>query len=159
MLRACAFILVLVVFWLGLSGLFIPLILVLGVMSVAAIALLSARAGVVDEEGFPIQLVFNALWYWPWLLWQILLSGLTVARIIVSPSLPASPTLTTVRATQRTVAGRTTYANSITLTPGTVSVGVEGDKIHVHALTTAGAQDVEEGAMDRMVSRFEGSRR
>ena len=88
MLRACAFILVLVVFWLGLSGLFIPLILVLGVMSVAAIALLSARAGVVDEEGFPIQLVFNALWYWPWLLWQILLSGLTVARIIVSLAYP-----------------------------------------------------------------------
>jgi len=156
MLRAIAFIAVLVLFWLGLSGLYIPLILGLGALSIAVIAVLSSRARLIDEEGFPVELLLNALWYWPWLVWQILCSGVTVAKIIVSPSLPASPTLITVRASQRTAAGRTTYANSITLTPGTVSVGVDRDEILVHALTEAGAADVAEGGMDRMVTKFEG---
>ena len=113
---------------------------------------------ILDKEGFPAHLLVNAVWYWPWLLWQIFLSGLGVARIIVTPSLPATPTLLKVRASQTTAAGRATYANSITLTPGTVTVEVEGDEFLVHALTADGAADLSEGLMDRVVTRFEGAR-
>ena len=60
------------------------------------------------------------------------------------------------RASQKTAVGLVTYANSITLTPGTVSVEVEGDEITVHAITRDGAMDLAEGSMDRVVSRFEG---
>jgi multicomponent Na+:H+ antiporter subunit E len=61
-----------------------------------------------------------------------------------------------VRASQSTSVGIATYANSITLTPGTVTVGVNGNRLTVHALTRAGALDLEAGAMDRRISHFTG---
>jgi multicomponent Na+:H+ antiporter subunit E len=64
--------------------------------------------------------------------------------------------MTVVRASQRTTAGIATYANSITLTPGTVTVGVSGNELTVHALVREGALDLEAGEMDRRVTRFEG---
>jgi multicomponent Na+:H+ antiporter subunit E len=63
--------------------------------------------------------------------------------------------MTVVKASQRTPAGIATYANSITLTPGTITVGVTGDELTVHALVRAGADDLEAGGMDRRVTRFE----
>jgi multicomponent Na+:H+ antiporter subunit E len=50
-----------------------------------------------------------------------------------------------------------TYANSITLTPGTISVDVKRDEILVHALTRDGAEGLLAGEMDRRVTRFEGA--
>ena len=65
--------------------------------------------------------------------------------------------MTVVRASQRTPVGVVTYANSITLTPGTITVGVDGDELTVHALVRDGALDLEGGGMDRRVSQFEGA--
>ena len=67
-----------------------------------------------------------------------------VTKIILHPSLPISPTMTVVRASQNTSAGIATYANSITLTPGTITVGVNGKELVVHALAVEGALDLEE---------------
>jgi multicomponent Na+:H+ antiporter subunit E len=80
-----------------------------------------------------------------------------VTKIILHPGLPISPTMTIVRASQKTAAGVATYANSITLTPGTVTVGVNGRDLTVHALVREGALDLEGGDMDRRVSQFEGT--
>ncbi|MEP4380820.1 MAG: Na+/H+ antiporter subunit E [Alphaproteobacteria bacterium] len=146
------------VFWLVLSGHYTPLLMVIGAVCSVLVVMLGSRMAVVDREGHPIDLVGRAIWYWPWLLWQIVKSGIDVSKIILAPSLPISPTLINVRASQKSAVGRVTYANSITLTPGTVSVEVEGDEITVHAITLEGAQDVAEGGMDRKVSRFEGGR-
>jgi len=74
----------------------------------------------------------------------------------LSRSLPISPTLINVKANQKTVVGIVTYANSITLTPGTISVEIENNDITVHALTQDGALDLTGGEMDRMVTKFEG---
>jgi multicomponent Na+:H+ antiporter subunit E len=112
---------------------------------------------VVDHEGHPIHLAPSALTYWPWLVWQIILSALNVSKIILNPALPISPTLTRVKATQKSAVGKVTYANSITLTPGTISVDVEGDEILVHAITGDNATDLEGGDMDRRVTKFEGT--
>jgi multicomponent Na+:H+ antiporter subunit E len=84
-------------------------------------------------------------------------SAWAVTKIILHPRLPISPTMTVVRASQNTSAGIATYANSITLTPGTITVGVNGKELVIHALTVGGALDLEEGGMDRRVSRFEGT--
>ena len=64
--------------------------------------------------------------------------------------------MTVVQASQKTAAGMATYANSITLTPGTITVGVNGSEFTVHALVRDGAIDLEGGGMDRRVSQFEG---
>jgi multicomponent Na+:H+ antiporter subunit E len=76
-----------------------------------------------------------ALTYFPWLWWEIAKSAWTVAKLIVHPRLPISPTMTQVAATQKTTVGVATYANSITLTPGTVTLAVDDDELAIRALT------------------------
>jgi multicomponent Na+:H+ antiporter subunit E len=146
-------------FWLGLSGHYTVMLLSIGAVCAVAIVALSTRMAVIDREGHPVNLLGRAMWYWPWLIWQIVVSGIAVSRIILSPSLPISPALIRVRASQKSAVGLVTYANSITLTPGTVSVDIEDDTILVHAITEDGARDVASGGMDRMVKRFEGDER
>lgn len=149
--------LVLYAFWLVLSGYFTPFLLTLGAACAVGVALFAYRMQVLDHEGHPIHLGPRALTYWPWLMKEIAKSAWDVSRIILSPRLPISPTLIRARASQKTVVGQVTYANSITLTPGTITVGVEGDQFVVHALTREGAEGVLSGDMDRRVSQFEGS--
>ena len=148
---------VLFVFWLLLSGYWEPFLIAAGAASAIAVVWLAHRMDVIDQEGHPIHLGWSALTYWPWLFKEIAKSAWDVAKIIVHPQLPVSPQMVRVKATQRTTVGLVTYAHSITLTPGTVSVEVAGDTLVVHALTREGAASLAEGAMDRRVTRFEGS--
>jgi multicomponent Na+:H+ antiporter subunit E len=145
------------IFWLVLSGHYTPMLVTAGAVSALLCVLAAARMRSADSEGHPVVLLPGAVTYFPWLLWEILKSAWSVTKVIWHPSLPISPTMTVVRASQKTAAGRATYANSITLTPGTVTVGVRGDEFTVHAIVREGAMDLEEGGMDRRVSRFEGA--
>jgi multicomponent Na+:H+ antiporter subunit E len=150
--------LVLFVFWLLLSGHFTAFLLAVGAAAAFAIAALGRRMEVIDHEGHPIHLSWRALAYWPWLLKEIAKSAWQVARIVLAPSLPISPTLVRVKPSQKTAVGVVTYANSITLTPGTISVEVTPREILVHALTREGAEGLAAGEMDRRVTAFEGAR-
>ena len=145
------------IFWLALSGHYSLMLMAAGAVSAAACAAVAARMSVVDAEGHPVQLVPGALTYLPWLMREIAKSAWTVTKIILDPRLPISPTMITVRAGQRSSVGVVSYANSITLTPGTITVGVSGSDLTVHALTREGALDLEAGAMDARVSQFEGT--
>jgi multicomponent Na+:H+ antiporter subunit E len=158
MIRAVSLAGTLALFWLLLSGLFTVFLLSLGAASVAGVVLLARRMDVIDHEGHPVHLGRGALWYWPWLAKEVARSGWQVTRIILDPKLPIEPTLVRVRPGQRTPAGLAVHANSITLTPGTVSIDVGEREFLVHALTREGAEGVLSGEMDAVVSRFEGSR-
>jgi multicomponent Na+:H+ antiporter subunit E len=149
--------LVLFVFWLLLSGYFEPFLLAAGAASAIAVVWFAHRMEVMDHEGHPVHLGWSALTYWPWLLKEIAKSAWDVSKIILNPRLPVSPQLVRVKTTQRTTVGLVTYANSITLTPGTVSLEVAEGEIVVHALTREGAASLMEGDMDRRVTRFEGT--
>ena len=157
-MRALSLIVILFAFWLLLSGFFMPFLLVMGVLSAIGVAMLGRRMDLVDHEGHPIQLSWRLISYWPWLFREIAMSAWSVARIILDPRLPISPTLVRAKTSQKTTVGLVTYANSITLTPGTISVEVTQGEILVHALTREAADGLLEGEMDRRVSRFEGSR-
>jgi len=157
-LRALSLVVILLAFWLLLSGYFVPFLLTMGVASAVAVAMLGRRMDLVDHEGHPIHLSWRVILYWPWLFKEIAKSAWDVARIILSPRLPISPTLVRAKTSQKTTVGLVTYANSITLTPGTISVDVKKGEILVHALTRDGAAGLLEGEMDRRVTRFEGSR-
>ena len=132
------------------------LVLVLGIVSCLAVVAIVRRMGIVDSEGHPIHLAGRAIMYVPWLLLAILRSNVDVALRILNPRLPVSPTLIRARATQKTALGKVIYANSITLTPGTVSVDVENDLVLVHALSRESAGELAEGEMDRRVTAVEG---
>lgn len=156
MLYAISSVIILFGFWLLLSGFFTPFLISAGVASAVAVVAFGWRMKVVDHEGHPVHLGPRAVTYWPWLFKEIVKSALDVSRIILNPRLPISPTLVRVKPGQRTTVGVVTYANSITLTPGTVSVEVSHDEILVHALTREAADGLASGEMDRRVSEFEG---
>lgn len=157
MARLASLFVLLSVFWILLSGMFKAWLLIVGLLSVALVTWTAWRMKLVDEEGLPLNLSLRALTYWPWLLVEIIKSAIGATRIILDPKLPIAPTMVRVKGTQKTAAGFTTYANSITLTPGTISVEATGAsrEILVHALTADIARELEEGGFDRRVTRFE----
>jgi multicomponent Na+:H+ antiporter subunit E len=149
--------LVLYGFWLLLSGYFTAFLMTVGAAAAIAVVALAQRMDLVDHEGLPIHLGWRVLTYWPWLIIEIVKSAWDVSKIILNPRLPISPTLIRVKTSQKTVVGVVTYANSITLTPGTISVEVSHGEILVHALTRESAAGLQSGEMDRRVTKFEGA--
>lgn len=147
---------VLAVTWMLWSGHTDPLMLVFAVVSIGAVVALAARMRIDDDEGVPTPILGLAtLPYLAWLIWQVVLSNLTVTARIWQGRHAVAPRMLTVRATQRTPAGRVLYANSITLTPGTITVRLEDDEVFVHALIPETAADLETGEMDRRVTALE----
>lgn len=142
-------------FWLLLSGHFTPFLVAAGLGSTIAVLAVCARMNILDREGQPLHLGARAVGYWLWLSWEMAKSAWDVTKVILAPRLKITPTLVEVRATQATELGRVIYANSITLTPGTISLEVEDAAIVVHALTREGANSLAEGDMDRRVTRLE----
>lgn len=155
-MRLAALAAALFAFWLLLSGIYTPFLVLSGLAAAVAVAALAWRMEVADREGHPVHLGAGALAYWAWLAKEILVSGWTVARIVLHPRLPISPTLARFRPSQASAVGLVTHANSITLTPGTVTIEAGHDEFLVHALTRAGAHALTGSEMDRRVSRFEG---
>jgi multicomponent Na+:H+ antiporter subunit E len=146
----------LAVLWLALSGHYTGLLLCLGFASVVLCVWIAARMGILDEETHPAQFhLLPCLLYGAWLTREIWVSALDVARRVLDPSLPISPRVVSLPLAQRTDAGRVVYANSITLTPGTVSIDLGKDFVQVHALTEEGAQALAGGEMNDRVAALE----
>ena len=138
------------------SGMMEPLLLTLGVASCVLVVIITSRMDIIDHEGHPIHLTWRAVFYWPWLAWEIVKANIDVARIILSPSLPISPVMVKLRPSQKSDLGLVMYANSITLTPGTISVDVEPGEILVHAISREAAAGLGDGEMDRRVTQMAG---
>ena len=142
--------------WLLLSGYFDKgLLLFFGVVSVALSVWLAHRAGVLDGEGVPSGIMPGIFGYWFWLAKEIGKSNIMVARQALALEPKLSPKMIRVPMPPKSNAGMATFANSITLTPGTVSVDLEPDHILVHALTEnlADADGIAE--MGARVARLE----
>ena len=156
MKRALILFVALCVVWLLLSGHYTTTLMTYGALSCAGVVLLVRHLGILDVEALPTHLGIRPFLYAPWLLKEIVLSNLAVARVILNPRLPIHPRILRVDASQKTHVGQVTYANSITLTPGTVTLDMRDGRLLVHALTTDSAEGLLSGEMDRRVSRLEG---
>ncbi len=148
MQRVASVTLLLAVLWLVLSGHFDALLLTLGLVSILITVVLAQRMGVIDPEGQPVRLLHRLVVYWMWLAWEIVKANIDVARRILTPRLPIAPTMIRVPTGKRTDLGRVLFANSITLTPGTVSLRVTDEEVEVHALTREAARELASGRMD-----------
>lgn len=148
---------VLAVLWLGLSGVYKPLLFGLGAASIVLVVWLTERMEVLGAEHDPATLSWRLPVYWFWLMWQVIKSNIAVARAVLDPR-RIQPMLVELPADQRTRVGRVTYGNSITLTPGTVTTRLEtdGDGIQIHALLPEAAEDLRRGEMARRVRWLEG---
>jgi multicomponent Na+:H+ antiporter subunit E len=132
------------------------LILAFGLISSMFVVWLCHAMGIVDEEIVPLELTWRTLGYIPWLTVEVIKSNIDVIRRIVTAPHKVRPVVGKIRASQRTDLGRVTYANSITLTPGTLTLDASDDQLTVHALSADGIADLEQGEMDRRVRRLEG---
>lgn len=158
MIRILTISIVLFAFWLLLSGNYKAWLVASGAGAAVLVAIYTGANRIIDREGFPAEKLPRASLYWLWLFKEIVLSAINVARIIVNPKLPISPTMVRVEAQQKTAVGIVTYANSITLTPGTISVevGERAHRIWVHAITKENAAGFAEDEMNARVAAMEG---
>lgn len=142
-------------FWLLNSGHGAALMLSLGVISIIVVLYIAHRMDVVDHESQPLHLTFKLPAYFLWLIKEIILANFQVVKHIWLGNKSISPSLMTIKCSQKTDMGKVIYANSITLTPGTVTVKLEGDQFMVHALLQESIEDLQAGEMDRRVTRLE----
>lgn len=128
--------------WVVLSGMFDAFHLAIGAAAAATVAGLAHPLMVVrgsrqrDERLVHLALLpwYRLVWYTVWLLREIAVANWQVLRIVLHPRLPIRPALVRFRSSLRTDLGVTTLANSITLTPGTVTVLVDEGEFVIHAL-------------------------
>ena len=142
--------------WLLLSGHYDVALVTYGLLSSIGVVALMAHLRILDPEALPVHLGLRPWFFLPWLLKEIVLSNVAVARVILDPRLPIRPRLLRLRVSQRSDVCQVIHANSITLTPGTVALDARNGEFLVHALTEGSAAGLLSGEMDRRVAALEG---
>lgn len=140
-------------FWFAMSGLISQFFLVLAVVAVLLTLWLSAQLRIIGRDASPYHRALHMLPYVVWLLGQILMANLAVIARVLGPRHTIDPVIVLLKTKSRTDLGKALFANSITLTPGTVTVDVEGDQLKVHALVRKTATPASFAAMDRRAAQ------
>jgi len=139
--------------WVLWSGIYKPLLLWLGLFSCLLSVWLAHRMGFF-HHAMPLRALLRLPAYWWWLLREVIKSSIEVARLVLSPSLPISPTMVELTTTEAGDAGKVILGNAITLSPGTVTIDVHEDRLLVHCLTRESALELMEGEAQRRTSRL-----
>jgi multicomponent Na+:H+ antiporter subunit E len=145
-------VLALAAFWFALSLQTAPLFLALGAVSILLTLCLVGRLRILDRDASPYHRFPQLLIYLMWLIGQIIRANLSVIARVISPRRAIDPAIIKVRTNARTDLGKTLFANAITLTPGTVTVDVDGDRVVVHALVGGKTPVQAFDSTDRMAS-------
>jgi multicomponent Na+:H+ antiporter subunit E len=140
--------------WLLWSGLYKPLLLVLGLISCVLVLVVAQRMRLYDTEILELRHLTRLIRFWTWLGREIVRSSLDVTRAVLSPKLPISPSVAEFESRCDHPVDRAILGNSIILTPGTLTLSIDGQRFLVHSLTKSGAQDIMDGEMDRRVSEL-----
>lgn len=152
-MKSYSFAALLFLFWVFLSGHLEPLLLAFGVASVALTVFLSKRMNVIDCESYPLHLSSKFPGFFVYVLREIIKANVdVVTRILGLRGASISPQLVEIPRLQKTDLGMVIYANTITLTPGTVSVELSEETITIHALTKEAADELTTGSMSNEIS-------
>jgi multicomponent Na+:H+ antiporter subunit E len=144
---AATLLVVLCLLWVTLSGTESdPILLGFAVFGVAFALVIAWRGGYLDREGVPYPRIGQALLFWVWLIPEIFKSAGDVARRTLQVDIRLSPALLKHRTRGASAVARTSFANAITLTPGTITIETEADHFLVHALVedTSGDNGLKE---------------
>ena len=145
----------LAVFWLVLSGQDGSLFLTLGGLSVALVCWVSWRAGLTEQHARTVPITLHMPRYLLWLGKEVLVSSASVVRKVWSPRPGLRPVVAATPSRDLPDLSQVIYANSITLTPGTLSLHLTDDRIEVHSLDSTDIETLEDGAMLAQVRRLE----
>ena len=142
-------------FWIVLSGKFDIFHLSLGACSAFSVAwgtyhLLHLPPSIGTPGTYPISVIpwARLLAFMPWLMWQITIASVQVARVVIHPAMPVSPRVVRFPTRLPHNLARLTLATSITLTPGTVTLDIVDDDLIIHALTEDSAKSLESPALE-----------
>jgi multicomponent Na+:H+ antiporter subunit E len=152
---------ILFAFWLVLSGHYQIRYIAMGAFAAGLVTFLTSDlvypATRLDKgRAIPTSAIFlnwrNFLAYIPWLLYSIVKANIDVALLILNPRLPVAPALLQFRTNLKRNISRVTLANSITLTPGTVTIDLKDGQYVVHALEPRLAGSLLSGQMQNKVA-------
>ncbi len=138
--------------WLLWGGLYKTPVLQLGIASCALVAWLTHRMALPDQQEHRFALLYRVPHYWLWLLWEMVVTNIQVLRLVLGPKSALSPTIVDIDAAASSKFALTLLGNSITLTPGTLTINIDDTRITTHCLTRAAAEDLRGGAMSRRVA-------
>ena len=143
--------------WLLMSGHYDVFHVSMGVLSSAVVVLLNAKLNkhyflLENAAGYAAIRPGRVLLYIPWLIWQIVLASLQVARVVLDPKMPVDPSLVKFKSRYPNDLARVFLANSITLTPGTITLELNDGEYIVHALMDASASGIIDDSMPRKVA-------
>lgn len=144
----------LVVFWLAISGVYKPVVLMLGLGSVALVVWLSWRMRIIGEEHNPLIFAWRLPLFWAWALREIVRANIHVARLTFSPE-KISPRIISTDVPFKTALGKVVYGNTCTLTPGTVTLMLTGEKLVAHAIDEVSGEALSSGLLARKVQWLE----
>jgi multicomponent Na+:H+ antiporter subunit E len=151
--------LMLVGLWLVLSGIYQPLYISYGLVVVALVMWLNHRMhrlplAVHPDPFVPGVIVHRLVSYLFGLVWEMAKAGVNVAYLVLHPKMPLRPMLVTFRSPQPGAGAKTVLGNSITLTPGTLTLDIHGDEYTVHTLTEEAGRDLMRGHLHHKVARL-----
>ena len=149
--------LIMFAFWIFLSGKFSLILLLSGLISSLLVSYMSNDLLIGNGDiklGFIRTIRF--IRFLPWLLWQIVLANIDLALRTLHPKMPINPILINIKNNLKTDLGMVILANSITLTPGTVTIDVNENEFLVHVISEKAAQSLISGEMQARVKKIEG---
>jgi len=145
--------------WIVLSGKYDWLHMSLGLVSALIVTVIQLRINkylyyqkkIAQENSLNLR---RLLLYIPWLIWQIILSSLQVAYVVLHPKMPINPSLLKFKTKLPNITARVILGNSITLTPGTLTINIDDDEFLVHALTDASHSGIVDGSLPKQVAKL-----
>jgi multicomponent Na+:H+ antiporter subunit E len=149
----------LMIFWVVMSGFIDVIHLSMGVVTVVGVLVFNSKLKnhqfFEDDMSDLSELRFGmAFYYFFWMIWQIIIAGFHVLWVITSPKMPIQTTVLTFRANLPSAHAKMILGNSITLTPGTLTMDIEGDLFTVHALTAKSYEGIINDEMPKMVLKL-----
>lgn len=153
-MRYIVIFLILFAHWVIWSGMLDAFHLALGVISCGIVTFMSHDL-LFKRETFTFKQfteVFRFALYIPWLIYQIILSNIHVAKLVLNPELPIDPKFIWYKSSLKTELSLTTFSNSITLTPGTITADIVDGQYYVHCLDQKVADDLMSGDMEKKVA-------
>lgn len=141
--------------WIALSGHFTPFFLIAGAIAAAITVAISERMSLIDGSRYPIILSWRLPLYWAWLSWEIVKSSISITRKVLTPRMEIEPVLVSIPCNLKNDFLSVIYANSITLTPGTMSTDLNGRNIEVHALDHQDISQLKDGYMIKLIDKMD----
>jgi multicomponent Na+:H+ antiporter subunit E len=144
--------LLLIAAWVLWSGYLKPLLLGLGALSCLLTIWIVRRMGYFDDETFAFHYDWRLLGFWAWLGGEVVKSSIEVAQVVLRRRIDVEPQVVDIDGSSLGPLDQALLGNSITLTPGTLTLDVHKGRLLVHALTPDGAAALQRGEMQRRVS-------